>query len=179
MTATTATSTDGSGIEYYFGNTTIVGHDSGWQSSSTYTDTGLSALTQYSYRVKARNTGSQVETGWSDVQSATTPDSDVTAPSPNPMRWAVGGEPKKVQKSPYGSFDWYAEMAAEVATDTSGVEYNFVCVTEGAFSSGWQDSPTYSVHVGNWSVNAQFYVVARDKSGNKNQTQASSTLPWQ
>jgi len=55
MTATTAS--DPSGVEYYFDETSgnPGGSDSGWQDSTSYTDTGLSAGTQYCYQVKARN----------------------------------------------------------------------------------------------------------------------------
>ena len=55
MTATTANDTNG--VEYYFTNTTIANgsHDSGWQDSPVFTDTGLNAETFYSYTVKARD----------------------------------------------------------------------------------------------------------------------------
>jgi pectin methylesterase-like acyl-CoA thioesterase len=53
MTATTAA--DISGVEYYFTNVTDANHDSGWQDSSTYTDTGLERDATYTYRVKARD----------------------------------------------------------------------------------------------------------------------------
>jgi hypothetical protein len=180
MTATTATSTDGSGVEYYFECVAGGGHNSGWQQQVTYTDQNLSANTQYSYQVKARNKGNQRETGWSPVRSATTlPPPDVSPPSPNPMRWAVGGEPKKVLKPPYGTWDWWAEMTAEEATDPSGVEYRFVCENDDRFGSGWQSGRTYSVQIGQKAYYVRFYVVARDKSANHNQTQPSPTLPWQ
>lgn len=71
MTATTATDT--SGVEYYFECTTPGGHDSGWQDSTTYVDSGLSPDTTYTYRVKARDKSSnQNETAWSTSLSATT-----------------------------------------------------------------------------------------------------------
>jgi hypothetical protein len=72
MTATTATSTDDSSVEYYFACLTAGGHDSGWQSSTTYTDSGLAPSTTYEYQVKARNTGNLAETAYSVVGSATT-----------------------------------------------------------------------------------------------------------
>ncbi|MBN1788403.1 MAG: Ig-like domain-containing protein [Sedimentisphaerales bacterium] len=53
MTATTAT--DESGVEYYFTNVTDSNHDSGWQNSEEYTDTGLDNDTTYTYKVKARD----------------------------------------------------------------------------------------------------------------------------
>ena len=71
MTATTASDT--SGVEYYFECTEGSGHDSGWQDSPTYEDTGLMYGTQYTYKVKARDKCSNHnETGYSGEASATT-----------------------------------------------------------------------------------------------------------
>jgi hypothetical protein len=73
MVATTATDT--SGVEYYFDETSgnPGGTDSGWQSGTSYTDTGLSPSTQYCYRVQARDLSpNQNATAWSTTQCATT-----------------------------------------------------------------------------------------------------------
>jgi hypothetical protein len=71
MTASTAT--DASGVEYYFECTAGGGNDSGWQDGTTYEDTGLSASTQYTYGVQARDESSnQNATAWSTEESATT-----------------------------------------------------------------------------------------------------------
>lgn len=71
MTATTAT--DVYGVEYYFECTAGDGHDSGWQDSPVYTDTGLQPLTQYTYQVKARDASiNQNETGFSSALNALT-----------------------------------------------------------------------------------------------------------
>ena len=43
------------GVEYYFTCTVGGGHNSGWQSSPVYTDTGLTPGVSYSYTVKARD----------------------------------------------------------------------------------------------------------------------------
>jgi len=92
MTATTAT--DESGVEYYFDCTAGVGgHDSGWQSSSSYTDTGLTPLTQYTYQVKARDRSpTQNETALSTPASATTTAMQIPgkATNPNPANSATG-----------------------------------------------------------------------------------------
>ncbi|MHC4694527.1 MAG: alkaline phosphatase, partial [Planctomycetota bacterium] len=53
MVATTAS--DNSGVEYYFTCTAGDGHDSGWQDSPAYEDTGLTPDTSYTYTVKARD----------------------------------------------------------------------------------------------------------------------------
>jgi hypothetical protein len=69
-----STATDPSGVEYYFEETSgnPGGTDSAWQTSPNYTDSGLSADTEYSYRVKARDkSADQNETNWSSTLSAT------------------------------------------------------------------------------------------------------------
>ncbi len=97
MTAEAAT--DISGVEYFFECTTAGGHDSDWQDSPTYIDTGLSAATEYTYRVRARDKSSgQNPTAFSDPASATTTAPDLTPPS------ATGFEP--------------ANGATEVAADS-------------------------------------------------------------
>ncbi len=71
MTATTAT--DPSGVEYYFTCTVGGGHDSGWQASPTYEDTGLDPEATYTYTVAARDkSAAQNTTGVSTAESATT-----------------------------------------------------------------------------------------------------------
>ena len=163
MTATTAT--DVSGVEYYFLCTAGGGNDSGWQDSSSYTDTGLSELTQYSYRVKARDKSSnQNETAYSEIKSATTQDG--TAPTPNPMTWAV--EPNATGTSSIS-------MTATTATDASGVEYYFECTAGGGHSSNWQDSTTYTDTGLSASTQYTYKVQARDKSSNQNETAWSTT----
>ena len=80
MTATTAS--DPSGVEYYFACITDPAHDSGWQDSTIYEDTGLTPGTGYTYQVKARDKSiNQNETGWSSPASATPTDVPPAAPT--------------------------------------------------------------------------------------------------
>lgn len=66
--------TDTNGVKYYFENLTDPSHDSGWQVSPRYLDTGLDLDTTYTYRVKARDMSEhQNENGTSATASATTP----------------------------------------------------------------------------------------------------------
>lgn len=166
MVAVFAESTDYSDVEYYFKCDTPGGHDSGWQDGPGYTDTGLVANTEYSYRVKARNKGNLVETEYSPAGSATTIAEDTTPPAPDPAQW---------QTEPYPVAPSSIRMVAATASDPSGVEYFFRCVTNPAYSSGWQDSPEYvtaSLPDGTYT----FVVKARDKSINLNTTSESSEV---
>jgi len=74
VTMTASTATDTGGVEYYFDCTTGGGHDSGWQESAAYTDTGLSRGTLYAYRVQARDLSANQNTNaYSTTEPATTP----------------------------------------------------------------------------------------------------------
>lgn len=70
MQASAATSVNG--VEYYFTCVGGDGHDSGWQSGRSYTDTGLSPNSEYTYTVKARDTFTLAETDASASASAMT-----------------------------------------------------------------------------------------------------------
>jgi parallel beta-helix repeat protein len=163
MTAIVATSTDDSSVEYYFKSNSLGGHDSGWQAGANYTDTGLAAGTEYSYMVKARNTGNLMETNYSNPGFATTFPPDTTPPSPNPATW---------KNAPYRYSETSVRMVATTASDESGVEYYFACTSNPAYSSDWQDSSIYqanSLPKGTYS----FVVRVRDKSPNRNTTRDS------
>jgi glucuronoarabinoxylan endo-1,4-beta-xylanase len=77
MTATTATD-DTDPVLYYFECTTDGNKSSGWQTDATYEATGLERSTEYSFRVKARDSASTPhETDWSSTMSATTLEASV------------------------------------------------------------------------------------------------------
>jgi hypothetical protein len=70
---TAAAASDKSGVRYYFDCVSAGGHDSGWQDSPAYTDTGLRLGTKYSYRVKvADKSAARNETAYSASVSAIT-----------------------------------------------------------------------------------------------------------
>ena len=170
MTATTAT--DPSGVEYYFMETTANpgGSDSGWQDSTSYTDTGLTGSTQYCYEVQARDkSANQNATAWSTNECATTQATpDTTPPTPDPMTWA---------SVPAAGGTDNISMTATTATDPSGVEYNFdeTSGNPGGTDSGWQDSTSYNDTGLSASTQYCYRVQARDKSVNQNATAWSTT----
>jgi len=168
MVATTAT--DISGVEYYFDETSgnPGGSDSAWQSSTSYTDTGLNPSTQYTYKVKARDKSSNLnETTLSTAASATTTAVDTTPPTPNPMTWAT---------VPYATGSSSIAMVATTATDISGVEYYFDETTgnAGGSDSAWQSSTSYTDTGLSSNTQYTYQVKARDKSSNLNETTFST-----
>jgi len=120
----------------------------------------------YWYRVKARNRGNLLETQWSARFAAITLQEDTAVPQPSPLTW---------ETEPYVSAPNTIRMVATEATDDSGVEYEFVCTSHPAYSSGWQDSRTYEVTDlpdGDYTFKAR----ARDKSPNQNTTDFSTEV---
>jgi hypothetical protein len=166
MVATTAS--DESGVEYYFDCTSNPQYSSGWQDSPIYQATSL-AKGVYSFIVRARDKSPDQNTTRDSVEITV----DLQPPTPDPMLWE--SEPAEVNHGG-GTFDYWAEMTAAEATDSSGnVEYYFECTTQSGFSSGWQSSRTYSVKIGRSLQNQMFRVKARDAYGNE--TAPSAALP--
>jgi pectate lyase len=83
MTATAATCADG--VEYLFTCTAGGDHDSGWQTGTSYTDTGLSPSTTYTYTVQTRNQTQTIFTG-----AASSPASATTQGDPTPPEAPIG-----------------------------------------------------------------------------------------
>ena len=172
MTATTAS--DPSGVQYYFIALVTGGHDSGWQDSASYTDTGLAANTNYIYVVGTRDNSSSHNTGASSIPaSATTQQvADTTPPTPNPSTWAT---------APYATGTSSISMTATAGSDPSGVRYYFHCLTSGGHDSGghdsaWQTSATYQDTGLSPSTSYSYQVRTRDQSANQNTGSYSTAL---
>ena len=103
---------------------------------------------------------------------------DLEPPDPDPMQWDESITPTGLPRETWGGpgDQYYAEMTAVVATDPSGVQYNFICTTEPGLSSGWQSSNTYTKFVGFPGQALEFYVIARDLSPIQNETDPSWPL---
>ncbi len=171
MVATTAISTDGTGVQYYFEDYHNPQFNSGWLAfavgqEARWEDTGLPAEATVTYRVKARNRGNQLETGWSELANATTGAEDTAAPLPDPATW---------EEQPHSVSSGTIRMVATAATDPSGVEYQFECTSHPVYSSGWQSSRVYEVS----SLPRDQYTFrtrTRDKSPKRNTTAYSSSV---
>jgi hypothetical protein len=156
MTATDAF--DAQGVEYYFTNLCDANHNSGWQLSTTYTDTGLYPDTNYTYNVKARDKALVPnETAPSTDATARTPrTADTTCPDPNPAAFAT---------RPTAISDTGITMTATTATDAQGpVQYYFTNKTVTGHNSGWQLSPTYTDTGLAPDTNYGYTVKARDNA---------------
>jgi predicted phosphodiesterase len=137
MAATTGSDVSGP-VEYYFDETSgnPGGTDSGWQTSASYTDSGLNAYTQYTYTVQMRD--SLLNTGTASTPANATTDAETDPPTPNPATFAV---------APAADSDTAISMTATTGSDASGpVEYFFdeTSGNPGGSDSGWQTSASYT-----------------------------------
>jgi len=149
-------------VEYYFECVRGACHDSGWVSSSSYTDGGLSPGVRYGYRVKARDTSPRLnETDWSPVAYAGEED---TIP-PAGLAWVL--KPQAVSPN--------TVVMVATAFDTSGVEFFFENITISGHFSGWQDEPNWIDTYLDPNTEYCYRVKARDKSIRQNETFWSDT----
>jgi hypothetical protein len=93
--------------------------------------------------------------------------SDITPPTPESMTFS---------EAPYSSGPNAITMTASPSSDTSGVEYYFMCVGGGGHSSGWQLSRTYTDTDLTAGVTYSYRVKARDRSTLHNTTESSAAF---
>lgn len=120
-------------IEYKFEQTSPAAATSGWQSSPTWTRAGLAASTTHSYTVTMRD-------GRGNVSPTSVPASAL-ARDDDPPKLAI--TVAHWEMLPYATIDNKVSMTGTAPTDSSGIEYQFVCVSGGGPNSAWQSSRTY------------------------------------
>jgi carbonic anhydrase/acetyltransferase-like protein (isoleucine patch superfamily) len=164
ITMTAATVTNASGkTEYDFTSTS--GRSSGWQASSSWTETGLTTGGSYTYTVTVRDGRGNTSGASAGVLAKAADYAAPLFPNFQQGQWAT---------MPYPTISNSISMTAATATDPSGVQYYFHCVAGGAPDSGWQSSPTYVTPVltnGSYS----FQYMLRDLSPQTNQSGYSTT----
>jgi hypothetical protein len=161
MTAKSAFDAWSRDVEYYFDCITPGGHDSGWQDSRDYTDTGITIGNGYGYRVRARDRFGNV-TEWSEPGYSGI---DTEPPAPAPYIETIdANSPTTVT------------MVATVAYDYSGVEYYFENTRGNGHDSGWQDEPNFTDVNLAPDTDYGYRVRARDKSARQNDTAWSATV---
>jgi len=149
----------GDEVEYYFKAEFGPGHDSGWQSSRVYRDSGLASNKEYGYSVKARDPLGN-ETEWSVTEYAGGADRRPPAPAPY-FDQIVADSSQAIT------------MIATEAFDDNGVEYLFDCNTPGGHSSEWQSSRVYTDPNLEPNTVYCYRVKARDLSASRNETEFS------
>ncbi len=151
------------GIQFSFNGSS---GSSGWIDNVYWADENASSGSTYTlqYRFPDPNDSEDtwIESGDSNSISA----SDVTwgatddlAPFPSPMRWAA---------DPTVSSDLSTiTLTAVTAIDINEtIDYNFVCVTDANYTSGWRSLPTYEANSLPINTAFTFTVQARDGAGN-------------
>ena len=132
MTAAKLTSPSAK-VEYKFDRTTAPAVSSGWQSSPSWTQTGLTTGASHSYTVTVRDGRGNVSAPSAAGSALARDDAGPRLPMPA-AHWAM---------QPYATIDNKVSMTAQTATDPSGVRYFFECVSGGGPNSAWQTSPTF------------------------------------
>lgn len=164
ITMTANNASDINGVQYEFVCTVGDGPNSGWQGGETFIATGLAPGTTYTYVVRAKDAIGNT-TADSAAVSTTTSAPDSAAPAPNPMSFAT---------APTAQGQNTITMTASTASDPSGVQYFFDCLTPGGNDSGWQDSPVYTDSGLSPGSEYIYQVQARDKSPANNLGAASA-----
>lgn len=168
ITMTASLGNDPNGVLYYFENTSFgdASHDSGWQSSPTFVDTGLLPATEYVYRVQTRDqSANQNESAVSPSAAAQTDDGDSL-----PNEWELLYFSSLTATAGSASEDWdgdgwsdYQEWVAGTnpVDRNSRFEIELTTATNGELQIGWGSvaGKTYRVWrsetlQGNWFLEA-------------------------
>ncbi len=132
MTATRPTNLTAK-LEYKFDQVSPTGASSGWQSSPTWSPSGLTPGNSYSFTVTVRD-------GHGNVSSPSAPASAV-ARDDAPPRLAI--PVAQWTMLPYATISNCISMTATSPTDAAGIQYMFECVSGVGPNSSWQNSATF------------------------------------
>ena len=185
MQATTAVDNSGYDVLYYFECAEGNCSDRGWDPCSSYTDTGLdpgNPGADYGYKVRVADMSGENYDASYNVNDPNDPKVG------NKTEWsyigyAMPGNPQDTDPPtglvwitvPYGIASYAIEMEA-FASDVSGVQYFFECMTDGGHDSGWQDEPVYVDTGLLFETPYTYRVKARDESIWRNEMEEWSTL---
>jgi hypothetical protein len=170
MTATTGSDASGP-VEYLFTETSgnPGATSSSWQTTTSYTDSGLDASTQYTYTVTMRDSLDNTGTASSPASATTQAAPDTDPPTPNPATFAV---------APAADSSSAISMTATTGSDASGpVEYLFTETSgnPGATSSSWQTSTSYTDSGLDASTQYTYTVTMRDSLDNTGTASSSAS----
>jgi hypothetical protein len=124
-------------VEYRFDRTSPTVASSGWQSSATWTQTGLPIGGSYIYTVTTRDGRGHVSPPSAPATAVARDDAAPRLPI-SVAHWNM---------LPYATIDNKVSMTAMAASDPSSVQYRFHCVSGGGPDSAWQSSPTFVTSV--------------------------------
>ena len=133
MRATQGSSPSGK-LEYKFDRTLPTAASSGWQASATWTQSGLTTGTSYTYTVTVRDGRGNTSVPSAPVAALARDDAGPALPSLTYAHW---------QMLPYATIDNKVSMTAMDTSDPSGAQYYFHCISGGGPDSGWQAGTTY------------------------------------
>jgi chitinase len=161
MTATTGSDASGP-VEYLFTETSgnPGATSSAWQTSTSYTDSGLDASTQYTYTVTMRDSLGNTGTVSSPASATTQAAADTDPPTPNPATFA---------SAPSADSSSAISMTTTTGSDVSGpLEYLFTETSgnPGGTSSSWQTSTSYTDSGLDASTQYTYTVTMRDSLNN-------------
>lgn len=146
---------DSNGVEYYFACSYGGGHDSGWQDSELYEDTGLTVGKTYTYTVRARDKSINQNTTFTSV-----PASCVAMTITGPVYWnfddGTDGQPFTPSGQPNGSggaVDLISGVLMRGWDATAGPSFSSETLTGSGLSAycNGQDGYTTDAALNAWS----------------------------
>ena len=167
MTATKA-SDDDETVLYKFTRVQAPSPTSGWTSSCSWTDTGLTPGNSYTYTL-------QVKDGHGNMTSITTSPSAVARDDTPPpldtdfrLQWGI---------YPYTQLDKTVRLSASNQAETANVEYYYECVEQPSVNSGWTATQMWVTPAFTTDGTYNFRFKLRDTSPQHNESSWSATKP--